>query len=39
MAEITLRNVRKSYAKNEVVHGVNLDVAGGELIVILGPSG
>lgn len=39
MAEITLRDVRKSYAKNEVVHGVNLDVSSGELIVILGPSG
>jgi sn-glycerol 3-phosphate transport system ATP-binding protein len=37
MAEITLRNVRKSYAKTEVVHGVDLDVAAGEFIVILGP--
>ena len=39
MAEITLRNIRKSYGKNEVVHGVDLDIAAGELIVILGPSG
>src|SRR5690242_14131945 len=39
MAEITLRNVRKSYGKNEVVHGVDLDIAAGEFVVILGPSG
>ncbi|MEO3388382.1 sn-glycerol-3-phosphate ABC transporter ATP-binding protein UgpC [Mesorhizobium sp. CAU 1741] len=39
MAEITLRNIRKSYADTEVVHGVDLDVSTGEFIVILGPSG
>ncbi len=39
MAEITLRGVRKSYGKTEVVHGVDLDIAAGELVVILGPSG
>lgn len=39
MAEIVLRDIRKSYGKNEVVHGVNLDIAAGEFIVILGPSG
>ena len=39
MAEIALRDVRKSYGKTEVVHGVNLDIAHGELVVILGPSG
>jgi sn-glycerol 3-phosphate transport system ATP-binding protein len=39
MAKITLRDVRKSYGKTEVVHGVNLDIAHGELVVILGPSG
>ena len=39
MAEIALRGVRKSYGKTEVVHGVSLDIAHGELIVILGPSG
>ncbi len=39
MAEITLRNIRKSYGKNEVVHGVDLDIAAGEFVVILGPSG
>lgn len=39
MAPISIRNVRKTYNKLEVVHGLNLDVAHGELMVILGPSG
>jgi sn-glycerol 3-phosphate transport system ATP-binding protein len=39
MAEITIRDVRKNYGKTEIVHGVNLDIHGGEFIVILGPSG
>ncbi|BCH23961.1 ABC transporter ATP-binding protein [Mesorhizobium sp. L-8-3] len=39
MADIALRDVRKTYGKTEVVHGVNLDIAHGELVVILGPSG
>ena len=39
MAHITIQNVRKSYAKTEVVHGVNLEVQSGEFVVILGPSG
>ena len=39
MAEISFRDVKKSYAGLEVVHGVNAEVADGEFIVILGPSG
>ena len=39
MAHITIQNVRKSYAKTEVVHGVNLEVQSGEFVVILSPSG
>jgi sn-glycerol 3-phosphate transport system ATP-binding protein len=39
MANISIRDVRKSYGKDEVVHGVNLEIANGEFIVILGPSG
>ncbi|GLS23912.1 sn-glycerol-3-phosphate import ATP-binding protein UgpC 2 [Labrys miyagiensis] len=39
MAEITVRNVRKSYGRTEIVHGVDLDIHDGEFIVILGPSG
>jgi sn-glycerol 3-phosphate transport system ATP-binding protein len=39
MATISLRDVRKSYAKTEVIHGVSIDVADGEFVVIVGPSG
>ena len=39
MAAITIRDVKKSYAKTQVVHGVDLDIASGEFVVILGPSG
>ncbi|MEM6421592.1 MAG: sn-glycerol-3-phosphate ABC transporter ATP-binding protein UgpC [Pseudomonadota bacterium] len=39
MAEITLKEVRKAYGRTPVIHGVDLDVASGELIVIVGPSG
>ncbi|RUW83254.1 ATP-binding cassette domain-containing protein, partial [Mesorhizobium sp. M1E.F.Ca.ET.063.01.1.1] len=39
MASITIRDVRKSYAKMQVVHGVDLDIKSGEFVVILGPSG
>ena len=39
MASISIKSVRKSYAKTEVVHGVDLEIANGEFIVILGPSG
>src|SRR5881397_277205 len=39
MAIVQLRDVRKSYLGNEVIHGVSLDVADGEFIVIVGPSG
>ena len=39
MAQVQLRDVRKSYGPLEVVHGVSADVADGEFIVIVGPSG
>ena len=39
MATVSLKDVRKSYAGNEVIHGVSIDVADGEFIVIVGPSG
>jgi len=39
MARVELRNVTKEYAGNEVIHGIDLDVADGEFIVIVGPSG
>ncbi len=39
MAELTLRNIRKSYSSLEVLHGVDLDIKSGEFIVFVGPSG
>ncbi len=39
MSNISFRKVRKSYGKNEVVHGVDLEVRQGEFMVFLGPSG
>jgi len=39
VAEISFRDVRKSYAGLEVIHGVTTEVADGEFVVIVGPSG
>ncbi|WP_274426628.1 sn-glycerol-3-phosphate import ATP-binding protein UgpC [Chelativorans sp. YIM 93263] len=39
MSAIAIRDVRKTYGKTEVIHGVSLDIEDGEFIVIVGPSG
>ncbi|UXU74050.1 MULTISPECIES: sn-glycerol-3-phosphate import ATP-binding protein UgpC [unclassified Paracoccus (in: a-proteobacteria)] len=39
MAQIRLKDVRKSYAGNQVIHGITMDIADGEFVVIVGPSG
>ena len=43
MASISLKNIIKRYGKgptaNQVIHGVNAEIADGEFIVIVGPSG
>ncbi|MEL6522665.1 MAG: sn-glycerol-3-phosphate ABC transporter ATP-binding protein UgpC, partial [Pseudomonadota bacterium] len=39
MSQISIRDVRKNYGKEEVIHGVSLDISAGEFVVILGPSG
>ena len=39
MASVTLRGVRKSFGKTEIIKGVDLDVADGEFVVFVGPSG
>ena len=39
MADVSLKDVYKSFGKNEVIHGISCDILDGEFIVILGPSG
>jgi len=39
LATVSLRQVRKSYDAQEVVHGVDLEVADQEFVVLVGPSG
>ena len=39
MANLTLKNVKKTYDKTQVIHGVDLDINSGEFIVFVGPSG
>ena len=40
MAGITLKNVRKTYGGNvDAIKGVSLEIADGELVVLVGPSG
>jgi sn-glycerol 3-phosphate transport system ATP-binding protein len=39
MADVSLKDVYKSFGKNEVIHGISCDIHDGEFIVILGPSG
>ncbi|MDF2467462.1 MAG: ugpC [Ramlibacter sp.] len=39
MAELSFREVRKTYGELEVIHGVSMDIADGEFVVIVGPSG
>jgi ABC-type polar amino acid transport system ATPase subunit len=36
---VSIRGVRKSYGDLEVLHGIDLDVQKGEVILIIGPSG
>ncbi|TML16208.1 MAG: sn-glycerol-3-phosphate ABC transporter ATP-binding protein UgpC, partial [Actinobacteria bacterium] len=42
MGAIAIRNVVKRYGRgassNQVIHGVNAEIADGEFIVIVGPS-
>ncbi|MFN3364245.1 MAG: ATP-binding cassette domain-containing protein, partial [Allorhizobium sp.] len=39
MAQIVLNDVRKMYGNVEAIKGVSLDIADGELVVLVGPSG
>ena len=39
MAQLKLRDVRKSYGAVNILHGINLEIASGEFVVFVGPSG
>ncbi len=39
MAQVTVRNLRKSFGTVDVIHGVDIDVDDGEFVVLVGPSG
>jgi multiple sugar transport system ATP-binding protein len=39
MASVELKDVRKSFGRVEVVHGVNIAIDDGEFVVLVGPSG
>ncbi len=39
MAKISLNNLRKSFGNTDVIHGIDMDIADSELVVIVGPSG
>jgi len=39
MATVSLKNIKKSFGKIDVIHGVDIDIDDGEFIVIVGPSG
>ena len=36
---IQIRNIHKTFGSNTILRGVDLDVAKGQVVVILGPSG
>src|SRR5215470_6337065 len=39
MANVSIRNVRKSFGSSEVLHGVSVEIDDGEFVVLVGPSG
>ncbi|MEZ4359674.1 MAG: sn-glycerol-3-phosphate ABC transporter ATP-binding protein UgpC [Kofleriaceae bacterium] len=39
MADVVLRDIRKSFGDTEVIHGANLQIRDGEFVVFVGPSG
>ncbi|WP_308917866.1 sn-glycerol-3-phosphate ABC transporter ATP-binding protein UgpC [Jannaschia sp. LMIT008] len=39
MANVTIRDLRKSYGATQVIHGLDIDILDGEFVVLVGPSG
>ena len=39
MANVSIRDVRKTFGTTEVLHGVSVDIDDGEFVILVGPSG
>lgn len=39
MATVSLKGIKKTFGKTEVIHGIDMEIEDGEFIVIVGPSG
>lgn len=39
MAQVTVRNLHKSFGSTQVLHGLDVDIEDGEFVVLVGPSG
>ena len=39
MGRVTIRDLRKSYGKVDVIHGLSIDIADSEFVALVGPSG
>jgi multiple sugar transport system ATP-binding protein len=39
MASVEIRDVRKAYGSQQVIHGVSIDIQDGEFVILVGPSG
>lgn len=39
MAQVTLKNLDKSYGETQILHGIDLEIKNGEFAVLVGPSG
>ena len=39
MANVSIRDVRKTFGTTEVLHGVSVEIEDGEFVILVGPSG
>ena len=39
MASVSFRNIKKSFGKIKIIHGISFDISDGEFVVLVGPSG
>lgn len=39
MATVSFKNIKKSFGKTDIIHGISFDITDGEFVVLVGPSG